>query len=518
MTPRATTTTPLPAPVTGSPPAPFLRLTVVTPTSRIDVALPAGLPLADLYPELLRLSGQRPAPHAPVGYHLVRRDGSVLDGSRTLTAQRVLDGEILLMRPFGEFLAPPVFDDVTDAVASAVARDRTLWTGQLTRTAGLFAAATLLVGLAFTLWSAHPHHHTQGLPGILAAVTAVLLLAMAAVRTRVYDDQGSAVALGTAALAHAAVAGTALLPVPPGEGPGRLHLLLACAAVLLVSVLLLIASPAPPVGTGPAAPPAPTADGPADTPFVATATAATLALLLVFTGTVAGLTATRTAALAAPLLACALAFLPGLATRFARIPVGFAPPPTPATSGYDTEEPDAPQPPVDAARIAARTRRGHELLTGLVGGCALVALACAAVLGLSGNPRAQLLALALGAALLLRAHLFRYTAQAACTLAAGFGTLLLLGLGLALRPPPTLVGAALAGGAGPLDFRTIGITAATAAVAAVLAAIALTVPDRGITPFWGRFLELADTCALLTLVPLCLAVFDAYHALRSMAP
>ncbi|WP_433545389.1 type VII secretion integral membrane protein EccD [Streptomyces sp. CA-294286] len=520
-------------------PTGFRRLTITTPHSRIDVALPDDLPLADLQPEILRLSRQRPVPHAPVGHHLVRRDGSVLDSSRSLAAQRVLDGEILAMRPFAESLAPPVFDDVTDAVASAVIRDRTLWGDQLTRTTGLFAGAALLVLLAFILWDA-PGHGTHGLPGALAAVAAVLLLALAAVRTRVYDDQGSAVSLGLAALAHAAVAGAALVPAAPGTETGQLRLLLACAAVLLSSVLLLIASrrgdtattasrsthhgplnPADPVhsprhsvrGT-----PLPTST-PTDASFVATTVASATGLLLAFLATVADLTPSRAAALCAPLVAGALAFLPGLSARFARLPVGFAPPPTPAADGYaadpdpDLDAGESRRDPVDPVRIAARTRRGHELLTGLIGGCALVAVVSAAVLGFSGEAHAQLLALALGVALLLRAHLFRYTAQAGCVLAAGLTALLLAGLGPALRPPAVPIAGALA--PGHADLRTVTLTAALAFAAAVLTAIALIVPNKGVTPFWGRFLEIAEACVLLTLVPLCLAVFDMYRLLRT---
>lgn len=36
------------------------------------------------------------------------------------------------------------------------------------------------------------------------------------------------------------------------------------------------------------------------------------------------------------------------------------------------------------------------------------------------------------------------------------------------------------------------------------------------TPFWGRFLEIAETVVLLTLLPLCLAVFDVYHSIRAL--
>ncbi|CAM5531719.1 type VII secretion integral membrane protein EccD [Streptomyces finlayi] len=491
-----TPTTPQPAPPAPGhphPPTPLRRLTLTTPDTRIDLALPADLPLADLLPELLRLSGLRPTPFAPVGHRLLRRDGTALDPSRTLAAQRVLDGEILALRPFAESLAPPVFDDVCDEVASAVARDRTLWSDQLTRTAGLFAASSLLTLLAFALWRADPG---RSLPTVLATVTAVLLLALAAVRTRVYEDQAAALALGLPALAHAALAATAL-----GGDSGRLQTLLACAAVLLASVLLTLATRTP------AGPAQGEGAGPADTPFLATATAAATGLLLTFTGTLAGLTPARTAALGVPLLVGALACLPGLAARFAHLPVGFAPPRTATTPETDDTGPTDPTTPTDLAR---RTHRAHQLLTALIGGCALTATACAAVLGFSGGLSAQLLALALGVAFLLRAHLFRHTAQAACTLGAGLAALLLLGLGLALNPPHTSAAA--------LDLRTIVVSAVTATAAAILTAVALVVPKKGVTPFWGRFLELAEGCVLLTLVPLCLAVFDAYRTLRGLGP
>ncbi|MFJ6862553.1 type VII secretion integral membrane protein EccD [Streptomyces termitum] len=471
----------------------FCRITVVAPDGRVDVALPEDIALADLYPELLRLSGQTPAPGAPVGYHLVRRDGTVLDGSRSLASQRVLDGELLSLRPFAESLPPAVFDDVSDAVASAVSRDRTLWSDALMRGAGLLAGSVLLVLLGFVLWSSEPRHDMNGLPGVLAAVTAVLLLALAAVRARVYDDRGSAVALGVGAMANAAVAGSGLLPLTDGQGIGRLQFLLACAAVLVCAVILTIVSPG------------------GDGPFVAFVFASAVGLLAVFTATLTGLTPSETAAACAPFAVGALAFLPGLSTRFARLPIGFEPPRT-TVGGYGSEA--EPQGTVDAVRIAAQARRGHELLLGLVGGCALVAVGAAAVLGFSDAVWGQLLALATGVAMLMRAHLFRYTAQVGCALAAGLGSLVLLGLGLCLNPPLELIQDALKGDSTGLDIRTVWLSAAIAGVAALLTAIGLIVPRKGVTPFWGRFLEVAETFVLLTLIPLCLAVFDVYHSIR----
>ncbi|ATW50923.1 type VII secretion integral membrane protein EccD [Streptomyces xantholiticus] len=473
----------------------FCRVTVVAPDGRVDVALPEDIPVADLYPEILRLSGQSPAPGAPVGYHLVRRDGSVLEGSRSLAAQRILDGELLSLRPFSESLPPAVFDDVSDAVASAVARDRTLWSDGLMRASGLLGGSVLLVLLAFVLWTSDPRHDMHGLPGILAGIAGVLLLALAGVRARVYDDRGSAVALGAGAMANAAVAGSGLLSLAQGQGIGKLQFLLACAAVLVVSVFLTIVSPG------------------GDGPFVAFVFASAVGLLVTFAAIMTGMTPRETAAVCAPLAVGSLAFLPGLSTRFARLPIGFEPPRT--TVGDYGSDPAA-QGPVDARRIAAQARRGHELLLGLVGGCALVAVGSAAVLGFSDSVWAQLLALATGVAMLMRAHLFRYTTQVGCALAAGLGALVLLGLGLALNPPTVLFQDALQGDSAALHIRTVWLTAAIAGVAALIVAIGLIVPRKGVTPFWGRFLEIAETFVLLTLVPLCLAVFDVYHSIRAL--
>ncbi|MDX2934369.1 type VII secretion integral membrane protein EccD [Streptomyces ipomoeae] len=473
----------------------FCRVTIVAPDSRIDVALPDDVPVADLYPEILRLSRQSPAQGAPVGYHLVRRDGTVLDSSRSFAAQRILDGELLTLRPFSDSLPPAVFDDVSEAVAAAVTRDHRLWSGDLTRAAGLVGGGVLPTLLAFVAWTADPRHDMHSLPGVLAAVAGVILVALAAVRARVYDDRASAIALGLPALVNVAVGGSGLLPLTDGQGIGKLQFLLALAAVLVASVVLTVCSPR------------------GDGPFVACLFASAVGLVTVFVAILMEWTPTEIAALCAPLAVVTLAFLPGLSMRFARLPIGYEPPST-TRSAYGDDP--APQEPVDLARIEAQARRGHELLVGLVSGCALLAVGSAAVLGFADDVWSQLLALATAVALLMRAQLFRYTAQVAACLAAGLGSLVLLGLGLALNPPPALIRDALTGDRTALDIRTIWLVAVIAAIAALITAIGLIVPRRGLTPFWGRFLEIFEGFVLLTLVPLALAVFDVYGAVRAM--
>ncbi|MEV6133477.1 type VII secretion integral membrane protein EccD [Streptomyces violaceusniger] len=474
----------------------FCRVTVVAPDSRIDVALPEDIPVADVYPEILRLTGQTQPTGAPTGYHLVRRDGTVLDSSRSLLAQQVLDGELLALRPFAESLPPAVYDDVSDAIASAVTRDRTLWNDRFLRAAGLLGGAVLLILMGFVLWFADPvKHDMHGLPGIIAAAVGVLLTALAGVRARVYEDRASAIALGMAALPHLMIAGSGVMALDAGEGVGRLQFLLGCVTVLVGSAVLVIVMPS------------------GDAPFVAAVFAASVGTLATFCEILTDAGATETAAVCAVVAIGAIAFLPGLSARVARLPIGYA---APRSSADDLDAgPDAE--PLDIHRIAAQTRRGHEMLLGMVGGCSAVVVGAAAVLGFSEGVWAQLLALAAGLAMLLRARLFRYTAQVAAVFGAGLLALALLVLGLSLNPPADAVLKLLTeNDRGPLDIRTIWLAVSVTVGAGLIIGVALVIPKKGLSPFWGRLSDLAESAFLLSLVPLCLAVLDVYSSARSL--
>ncbi|MGW4702174.1 type VII secretion integral membrane protein EccD [Streptomyces sp. NPDC004285] len=480
----------------------FCRVTVVAPDSRIDVALPEDIAVADVYPEILRLTGQTQTPGTPTGYHLVRRDGSVLDGARTLAAQQVLDGEVLSLRPFAQSLPPAVYDDVSDAVASAVTRDRHLWSDELLRGAGLVGGVLLLVLMGFVLWFADPvRHDMHSLPGIIAGAAGFLLTAFAGVRARVYADRATAVALGLGALPLLLIAGSGIIAPDAGEGPGRLQFLLGSVTVLVASVALVALTPS------------------GDAPFVAATFLAGVGTLATFVAILTESSATETAAACAPVAIGLVAFLPGLSARFARLPIGYAAPRSAADDDFsaDPQQGGEEAQPVDGERIALQARRGHEMLLGLVGGCAAVVVGSAAVLGFAGNVWGQFLALAAGLAMLLRARLFRYTSQVACVLVAGLAAIALLVLGLSLNPPADLVGELLMhGDRGGLDIRTIWLTAAVAAGAALITAIGLIIPRKGLSPFWGRLLDLTEGFVLLSLVPLALAVLDVFTSVRAL--
>jgi type VII secretion integral membrane protein EccD len=480
----------------------FCRVTVAAPDARIDVALPEDVALVDIYPEILRLSGQSQAEGTPTGYHLVRRDGTVLDAGRSLAEQRVLDGDLLMLRPFSESLPPAVYDDVSDAIASAVGRDKRRWTDDMMQPAGLTAGVLMLVMTAFALWWADPvSHDMHGLPGIIAGATGVVLVALAAVRGRVYDDRNSSIALGLAALPHLLLAGSGIFPADRGEGPGRLQFLVGCVVVLIASVLLVLLLPQ------------------GDAPFVAASFVAVIGTLGAFAAILPPRPQPHDVAAAAAVVAIAVvAFLPGMSARSARLPIGYRSPDQIAKGrDYDSDRGGrVPEENVDFDRIAAQAMRGHELLLGLVAGCATVVVAAAgAVLGFSSNHWAPGLALACGLAAMLRARLFHYTSQVVCMLAAGVLTIAALVLGLALHAPTDAVVAFSRGDSSLLDLRTAWFTAAVAAGAAIIVAIALVVPRKGVSPFWGRLLDVFDGTVLLSLVPLALAVMDVYSMARS---
>ncbi|MFE2431312.1 type VII secretion integral membrane protein EccD [Streptomyces sp. NPDC059373] len=481
----------------------FCRVTVAAPEARIDVALPEDVALVDLYPEILRLSGQSQPEGAPTGYHLVRRDGTVLDAGRSLAEQRILDGDLLLLRPFAQSLPSAVYDDVSDAIASAVSRDRRRWSDDLMQGTGLTAGVLLLVMMAFALWFADPvKRDMHSLQGIIAGATGVLLVALAGVRARVYEDRASSIALGLAALPHLLLAGSGIFPVDRGEGPGRLHFLVGCVVVLIASVLL--------VGLLPQG----------DSPFVAAAFLAVIGTLATFAAVLTDAAVSEVAAVTAVGAIAVVAWLPALSARFARLPIGFRSPDQIASGrdwggerGRGTPDEES----VDFARIGAQARRGHELLLGLVAGCATVVVGSAGVvLGFSDNHWAQGLALAAGIATMLRARLFHYTSQVVCLLVAGILTVMGLILGLALNPPTAALVAFLQGDGSQLSIRIVWFAGSIAIGAALLVGVGLIVPRKGVSPFWGRMLDVFDATVLLSLIPLALAVLNVYAMARSM--
>ncbi|GGR64978.1 type VII secretion integral membrane protein EccD [Micromonospora fulviviridis] len=454
------------------------RITIVAPRTRMDLALPSDVPLADLLPTLLRYAGEDLADEGVRhgGWSLSRLGGQPLDGGRTAAQLGVRDGEVLYFNPRSAAAPEIVFDDVVDAVATATNQRAGVWQVGTTRAFSvLFAGAALAAGAAATLLAGPPQ-----LPGALAAlVVAVALLISAAVLSRAVGDSRTGAVLAMGGLGYAAIGGLLVL-----AGDRRLtelaspHVLLAATAVVLFgAVAALAVGDRLPLFLG--------AVG------VGVAVGFGAALCLAF-----GIGAAAAAAVVATVAFGALPALPMISYRLARLPVPSIPT-GPDDLKSDTESVDGPQ-------VLRNSERADAFLTGLLWTVSVLVLGGELVLAGNGRLPAVLLCLVLALLALLRARPFLGRGQRTPVLLAGT-----VGLGLA---------AAATFGAGSLAVR-LGLILGGLLVVTVISLIyGLTVAGKRISPVWGRTLDIVEILLIVALVPLAVWVCGLYGWIVNLRP
>ena len=145
----------------------FSRVTVVAPRTRIDVALPADVAVADLLPMLLEMARESTpdggARHG--GWALARIGQAPLDSTRTLRGCGVLDGELLQLCKRAESPPPPLFDDVIDAVALSTPGSYRPWTEATARALGAGGAVAALLTAGSPSTSPGPGWSSPSPPG-----------------------------------------------------------------------------------------------------------------------------------------------------------------------------------------------------------------------------------------------------------------------------------------------------------------------------------------------------------------
>ncbi|MEU2611868.1 type VII secretion integral membrane protein EccD [Micromonospora sp. NPDC007271] len=455
------------------------RITIVAPRTRMDLALPSDVPLADLLPTLLRYAGEDLADEGVRhgGWSLSRLGGQPLDGGRTPAQLGVRDGEVLYFNPRAAAAPEIVFDDVVDAVATATSQRPGTWQVGTTRAfAVLFAGVALAAGAAMALFAGPPQ-----LPGALAAlVVAVALVVSAAVLSRAAGDSRTGAVLAMAGLGYAAIGG--LLVLAGDRKPADLaspHVLLAATAVVLFgAVAALAVGDRLPLFLGAVA--------------VGAAVGFGAVLCLAFDG----MGAAAAAAVVATIAFGALPALPMLAYRLARLPVPSIP------TGPDDLKTDSES--VDGPQVLRNSERADAFLTGLLWTVALLVLGGQVVLADNGRLPAVLLCLVLALLSLLRARPFIGRAQRTPVLLAGT-----VGLGLA---------AAATFGAAELPLR-LGLVLGGLLLAAVISLIyGLTVAGKRISPVWGRTLDIVEILLIVALVPLAFWVCGLYGWIVNLRP
>ena len=467
----------------------FCRITVVAPDVRVDVALPEDVPLAELLPDVLRMADQWQNEGAHSGFSLARLDGGELDTGLSLAAQGVRNGDLVYLRAATEMLPPPVYDDVVDVIVQTIAEDHRMWSGIHFRRLGLIGGALVLAIGAWVLWNAHNPH---GMPAAVAGVLAVLLTIAGGICSRSYQDHIGGAVLGGCAVPYAFLAGLGVLPITQSAGLGRSHFIVACAAVLIVAVIGGVMQEEH------------------DEVYVAAGVAATIGALAAAVGIGTHDTPVKLAAGAGTVAIAAIGFLPGMSMRLVRFPmpalvdgapqVGVGPQQRAQLPAGDDE-------PVDTAAVARRTRRSHELLTGLVAACSVVAVASAFVLAFSAPHTgygAWELAMGaiLGLVLISRARLLRRTPQITALIGGGV-----------LAEAFVLVGATrhLSPGAQQTWYFAVVLAAAL-----ILLLVGFGLPDRPLSPRWARTVDLLDALLLASVIPVLLGVLAIYNSVQSL--
>jgi type VII secretion integral membrane protein EccD len=426
----------------------LVRVTVTSATRRVDLVLPAAVPVAELMPELARGVGVLDAVTAYGGYRLVTVDGRVLAGDRGLTAQGVEDGGLITVVADVDAELPVVYDDVVEAMSDVMERDLAPWEAAAGRRTALSAAVLLLLLGAGALLLQHGSREASNAAIVVAA--GLMLGAVALSRTRHETD--AAVTLALVACLYAAIAPAAFtwhtaVSATPVTAAGAGAIAAAAVGVLGLTdgrtlMLLPLAAGAVLLATGPVV------RGTSVDPAVALTTVLVLVVIAggAFPWLALGATGTGTGV--------------GLAhDRGAAAPHR-----------------------VDPGPIAADVRLAHEILVAVSGSVGLV-LALAAPLAVSLGVAGTLVSVLACLVVLLRTRHSRARAQVLVGLVSGVLGLVSTALAAAwLRP----------------GWRSAEAVVLVATGAAVLVPTLL--PGRG-SVRRSRLGDLAETLTLLGLVP-----------------
>ena len=182
----------------------FTRVTVVADGRRVDVSLPAQVPVGEQLPTVLRLLSV-PTAGVPVRWRLAAPQFGQLAPSSSLDDVGVLDGTQLYLTEAAAAPMSPIVDDVESAAAELVSDLAPAWTGPAGRSAiGGLLAVILLAGLFVGLAAPAP------ISWIAPAIVAVGAL----VAGRVIRERGGWLCASVAAPAASALV-FALLAAPP---------------------------------------------------------------------------------------------------------------------------------------------------------------------------------------------------------------------------------------------------------------------------------------------------------------
>ncbi|RRO12933.1 type VII secretion integral membrane protein EccD [Saccharopolyspora rhizosphaerae] len=469
----------------------FSRVTVVAPTTRIDLALPSDVSVADLLPMLLDMAREMtPDGGSRHGGWVLAKLGesAALDPSQSLSSQGVVDGDILQLRRRSDDPPPPLYDDVVDALAEAEPGSYRPWTKETSAKVGHTAGALGLVAAAAALGLSGPAGmlHPESVQGttavvyqlvaaVVGMVVAIFATAIGSMVTRAYGAATTGTVIAAAGgLPMAFVAGFNMVPGNTLEP----RLLLGSALVFIFASISIMV-----IGAG-------------IVTFIAAATAGAFGTIAFAVATLIG--SAHVAGVAAGAAAVALAgisLLPRITIQLSKLPLPHVP-----GSAEDLKE-DSGFP--EFRMIERQTGLAHQYMTGLIIGCGLVAAGGAMVAAVDNKIWGAAFAIVVAAVLLLRGRNYANGSQALALLFSG----LLASAGIA-------VGLLVQVADNPLYMAAVFPPLLILGGLAVIFGVVF--PNRRFSPVQRRMVDILEAVLIALVLPLALAAMDLYMAIRDL--
>ncbi|MFC4337262.1 type VII secretion integral membrane protein EccD [Salininema proteolyticum] len=446
--------------------ATLTRVTIISPRSRIDLALPSDVPMADMLPTVLQQAGEYYMDEALEngGWIVSRLGDEPIDMGQSCSQLSVQDGDILYLNPANSAKPEVVFDDVIDAIATATEGRTDRWTHKATqRFATALGTIALVTGAVAVLLAGPPHF-----PGAVTALGAgLVLIAVAAILSRAVGDSRAAVYFGVTGVVYGAVGGLLILAEDSKLTElGEPHLFMTASAVVLYSFLGMVG-----IGTMRAAPVFVT------TIFSALILAIGVGVKTLFADGDAGLAASISATIALTMLP----FAPKIGLSMAKVPVPTLPNTTEELKSAGDEN-------IDGKKILMLSEHAGNFLSALYSFIALVAFVSALTLAFDGSTPGLLLAVVISLIVLSRARTVDTYAARLTVLSAGLG-----GLGA------TLAAIFIQGN---LVIKLVAVLGGLVLLTVITMGYGLAVAGKKLPPTYGRMLDIAEALLIVSLLPL----------------
>jgi type VII secretion integral membrane protein EccD len=440
-------------------------------TAVVDLALPAGIPVATLIPSILDVLEGRgvggPGDLEARRYQLSRPGASALATSTTLAQNGIRDGAVLVLSQPSSPLPAPRYDDVAEAVSATLGAETRPWSHlqhrRATRLTGAVAAGCLTAVGALVLVRNTFSTNATGAPAGVATSAGFLALLVGVIAHRAYREAIAGLTLSLIATAFGAIAG--FLAVP--GAPGLPNVLLAATTTAVTSVLAMRLS-----GCG----------------AVALTAVSGVAMVIAIAALVGMITAAPPYALGSVAALISLGLL-GSAARLSIALAGLSPRPA-STAELET-----------ADRLADKAIRADAWLASLLAAFSSSAAVGAIITVLAGARRPSCIAFGAvtGALLMLRARSDD-----------GRRARVFVGGGIAITAT-TFAVVALS-----MPEQGAWIAAVTATLAAAAMYLGFVAPAISLSPLVRRSIEVLEYLALVATVPLTCWICGVYSVVRGL--